>query len=366
MIKAILFDVDGVIFDSEKYIQQAYYNYYKVFYGKEIDYNDLLPYVGTGEAVSIRGLGESLHLAWDVERDKAGIYAEYDRLIQGVLKPMPGVRRFIDNARRAGLKLALATSADRTKLNSSMMATGLEPELFDSIVSGDMVVRTKPDGAIYRYAAGTLALPNDQCLVIEDALSGHIAAKNAGSPGLGVTGSFEEEKLILSGADLVIRDLSAFPSFSDAQQFNDIFESMCLEFRGRTVPGKLLDAASKVIENSYSPYSHFPVGAALLTQNGGIYSGCNVENSSFGGTICAERGAAMTALGAGGKTEFTALAVVSDSEEPAPPCAICRQFLSEFAGPDMQIYLLSRTSGKFRHMNFGSIMPFTFELKSLN
>ena len=362
MIQGILFDVDGVIFDSEQFIKQAFYNYFESFYGRTITEKDMAPYVGTGEKTSIEGLCGALGLDCDVERDKKGIYEEYARLIKGKLKCMNGSKRFNENAKKAGLKLALATSADRTKLNSSLTETGLGTEMFDFIVSGDMVSRTKPDGAIYRYAASGLVLENERCLVVEDAVSGHMAAKRAGSPSLGVTSSFGAEDLVLGGADLVLKDLSEFPDFETVQQFNEIYENLLLEFRKKSVIGTLIEKASKVIENAYAPYSKFKVGAAILTANGNIYSGCNVENSSFGGTICAERGAAMTAIANEGRTSFNAIAITSFTKEPAPPCAICRQFLSEFAGPDMQVYLYSVSDGTYRHYNFGTLMPSVFEL----
>ncbi len=363
MIRGILFDVDGVIFDSEEFIRQSYYDWYEKRHNIKITYEDLLPYTGTGEPTSINGLGRAFGLDYDLEEDKKGIYDCYARLIQGVLQPLPGVRKFIENAGKAGLRLALATSADRSKLNSSMKATGLGPENFDFIVSGDMVSKTKPDGSIYRYAAAGLVLPNEECLVIEDALSGHIAARRAGSHSLGLMTSFTADPQILAGADCVIKDLSEFPSFSTLEEFNAVWEKMCNDFRDASIVGKLIDRASGAIRNAYAPYSHFRVGAAVLTSNGRIYGGCNVENASYGATICAERGAAMAAIEAEGKTEFKAIAIVSESPEPAPPCALCRQFLAEFAGPDMQVYLISIKTGVFRHYNFGTLMPMVFELE---
>ena len=362
MIRGILFDVDGVVFDSEQYIRQAYKDYYREAYGVEITEEDLQRYVGTGEETSIRGFAKQFGLKSEPDKDKEGIYRQYGKLIQGKLKPMPGAFEFISNARKAGLKMALATSADRAKLDYSLKETGLDAGLFDYIVCGDMVPATKPDGSVYSYAASALVLPNSQCLVIEDALTGHMAAKRAGSPSLGVTSSFGAEELVLSGADLVFENLSCFPEFSTVEQFNMLYESMHREFVFSTVTGKLIDRAGAALANAYAPYSSFRVGAAILTGAGKIYSGCNVENASFGATICAERGAAMAAIAAEGKTEFKALAVVSESEEPAPPCALCRQFLTEFAGSEMQVYLYSLTSGVLRHYNFGTVMPLVFEL----
>ena len=95
---------------------------------------------------------------------------------------------------------------------------------------------------------------------------------------------------------------------------------------------QLFELAWKVRLNAYAPYSKFRVGAALLTKEGAVYTGCNVENISFGLTICAERVAAAAAIAAGA-TEFVSIAIVSDSITPVSPCGACRQVLSEFVSP---------------------------------
>ena len=97
----------------------------------------------------------------------------------------------------------------------------------------------------------------------------------------------------------------------------------------------LLSAAREVREHAYAPYSKFPVGAALRTKDGMVFTGCNVENLSFGLTICAERNAVFAAVAAGEK-QFDAIAIVADSKEPVTPCGACRQVLAEF-GLDLEV-----------------------------
>lgn len=123
---------------------------------------------------------------------------------------------------------------------------------------------------------------------------------------------------------------------------------------------KLIEEAKRALENAYAPYSKFRVGAAILTESGNIYKGCNVENASFGAAICAERTAATSAIAAEGKVNFKEIAIASESEQPAPPCGICRQFLSEFTEPDVPVYLVSVSSGVVKEFTFGKLMPEMF------
>ncbi len=121
---------------------------------------------------------------------------------------------------------------------------------------------------------------------------------------------------------------------------------------------ELYQAAKDMLNYAYAPYSNFQVGAALLTKSGQVYTGVNVENSSFGATICAERTAFVKAISEGHQ-EFEAIAVVS-SEGEVYPCGICRQFMFEF-GDDLKI-----VTGKDKeHLNIASIqqlLPYGFRL----
>ena len=99
---------------------------------------------------------------------------------------------------------------------------------------------------------------------------------------------------------------------------------------------ELLNEARVVRERAHAPYSRFAVGAALLTKGGRVFTGCNVENISFGLTICAERNAVFAAVAAG-EREFAKIAIVADSKTPVTPCGACRQVLAEFSG-DLEIW----------------------------
>jgi cytidine deaminase len=107
----------------------------------------------------------------------------------------------------------------------------------------------------------------------------------------------------------------------------------------------LIAAARAAMANAYAPYSKFHVGAALLCSDGSIVSGCNVENASYGATICAERGAIMSAVAAG-KRAYDAAVVITRGPDPASPCGMCRQMLYEFA-PRLPILLVAETGAQW-------------------
>jgi cytidine deaminase len=115
----------------------------------------------------------------------------------------------------------------------------------------------------------------------------------------------------------------------------------------------LLAAATAVRLQAYAPYSNFQVGAALLAKDGRIFTGCNVENLSYGLTICAERNALFAAVAAGVR-EFEAIAIVADTREPVSPCGACRQVMAEFG--DFKI-ISATLDGKLFESAVGVMLP---------
>ena len=119
---------------------------------------------------------------------------------------------------------------------------------------------------------------------------------------------------------------------------------------------KLIDRAIVARDKTYSPNSHFCVGAALLCEDGTIYEGCNIENASYGLTNCAERTAIFKAVSEG-QTKFKALAVVADTEGPCAPCGACRQVISEFEIPRI---IMANLRGDYTVVELEGLLPFTF------
>ena len=126
---------------------------------------------------------------------------------------------------------------------------------------------------------------------------------------------------------------------------------------------ELKAAAVSMLERSYCPYSHFPVGAALECADGTVFTGCNVENAAFGSTICAERTALVKAVSEGRRDDFARLAVVGNSTEPCWPCGACRQMLYEFA-PDLTV-LVARRDHSFVKLTLRELMPHGFGPKGM-
>ncbi|MFV8826692.1 cytidine deaminase [Alkalihalobacterium sp. APHAB7] len=125
-----------------------------------------------------------------------------------------------------------------------------------------------------------------------------------------------------------------------------------------------MDEAKAAREKAYVPYSKFPVGAALLTKDGQVYKGCNIENASYGLTNCAERTAIFKAVSEG-INNFTAIAIVADTERPVPPCGACRQVLTEFCHAEMPVYL-TNLKGDVQEITVGGLLPGAFTAGDLN
>jgi cytidine deaminase len=129
------------------------------------------------------------------------------------------------------------------------------------------------------------------------------------------------------------------------------------------MPDPLVLAARRARDNAHAAFSHFKVGAALETADGTVVTGCNIENATYGLTICAERVAMFKALSEGHRA-FTRIAVVADTEEPTSPCGPCRQILWEFGG-NLEVILANLTEVKGHH-SMAALLPLPFDARLLN
>ena len=129
---------------------------------------------------------------------------------------------------------------------------------------------------------------------------------------------------------------------------------------------ELIKRAEEARRLSYSPYSHFAVGAAILTKDGKVFLGANIENSSYPLCMCAERNALYNAMMNGYKKEdLVALALIADTDEPCSPCGACRQVISELMPEDAPIYM-ANLKGDVKESNAKELLPFAFSEKDLS
>jgi cytidine deaminase len=126
---------------------------------------------------------------------------------------------------------------------------------------------------------------------------------------------------------------------------------------------ELVEMAAKAREYAYVPYSKFKVGAAIITEDGRVYTGCNIENASFGGTNCAERTALFKAISEGHR-KFIKLAVISSSPDYVYPCGICRQVLAEF-GTKLEV-ITANNKGEFKIHKLYELLPYAFTGEELD
>ena len=213
MLKGVLFDMDGVLVDSEEFIRNSAILMFKEL-GLKTRPEDFFEFIGAGEDLFLGGVAEKYNFSFDLPIGKARTYEIYHELIKGNLPPLPGVSTFMEECRKRRLKMALATSADRTKMDANLLEIGLSEDSFDAVVNGLDVKHKKPFPDIYINAADMLGLDPSECLVVEDAVNGVEAAKRAGAKCLGLTTSFTREEL--SNADWFAGNLSK----ADEEVFN--------------------------------------------------------------------------------------------------------------------------------------------------
>jgi beta-phosphoglucomutase-like phosphatase (HAD superfamily) len=232
---ALIFDMDGVLTDSEWFIAEAGRLMFLETHKTAVTHEDFLPFVGLGENRFLGGVAEKHGITcFDIERDKKRTYDIYLDIVKGNLKALPGAVGFVRHARELDLKTALATSTDYVKMLANLAEIGLvdrkdaDAEItafkeggasgggktfkgggfFDGYVNGLDVERRKPFPDIFLEAARRIAVPPESCWVVEDSVGGVTAAKAAGMRCLALLTTFPEADIRNAGADIIVRDLS--------------------------------------------------------------------------------------------------------------------------------------------------------------
>ena len=200
--KGILFDMDGVLVDSEPVITEAAIGALKLW-GVNARAEDFKPFTGMGEERFIGGVAETYGVPFELAMmDKA--YDVYDVIGPVKVKVYNGVRDMVRTLKGRGYKLAVCSSSHRRKVLVNLRAAGLEPGDFDAVITGSEVVRKKPDPEIFLKGLKGIGVPAEDTTVVEDALSGIAAARAAGCRCIAVTTSFPAERLKAAGADRVV------------------------------------------------------------------------------------------------------------------------------------------------------------------
>jgi HAD superfamily hydrolase (TIGR01509 family) len=197
--------MDGVLLDSEAYICQAAVEMFREK-GFSVDPEDFREFTGMGENRYLGGVAEKNLIPFHLEKDKARTYEIYGKLVKGKLEACAGVREFIEKCQAEGFKLAVASSADPIKIRINLEEIGIPADTFHTIVSGVDIENRKPAPDIFLKAAENLGVLPEECLVVEDAVSGVAAGKTAGAKVLALTTSFPAEDL--SAADWIVSSLS--------------------------------------------------------------------------------------------------------------------------------------------------------------
>ncbi len=211
MIKGVLFDMDGVLLDSEEFMCESAIRMFSEK-GLTVTKKDFEPFVGMGENRYLGGVAEQYGCEFNLDIDKARAYEIYAEITKGKLVPLPGVHDFIRRCKNKSLKLAVATSADKVKMEINLKALALPDNALDLTVNGLEVERKKPFPDIYLEAARRLGLKPEECLVVEDALSGIDSARAAGCKCLALATSFPADRLM--HADWVSKTLADAPEAS--------------------------------------------------------------------------------------------------------------------------------------------------------
>lgn len=200
MKRAVIFDMDGVLTDSEPLICAAAMAMFKE-HGLTVKPEDFHPFVGTGENRYLGGVAEKYGLILDIERAKARTYEIYLAMVPQHLNAFDGAVELVRNCRAEGIPCAVASSADRIKIEANLNKIGLPPSTWQAIVTAEDVERRKPDPSIFLKAAQLLGIAPTHCTVVEDAVNGITAAKAAGMRCIAIASTFPATQL--SQADVV-------------------------------------------------------------------------------------------------------------------------------------------------------------------
>lgn len=301
----------------------------------------------------------------DIHRKHKLTKSVFDSVIDSV-KFMPGVDAAFGELRREGVVTALITGgfkalADRVqrKLHVDYAFSGCD-YFFDpdtGLVDHVNLLPADEVGKVnfMKLLCNELKVGPNDCAFVGDGMNDvHLAEE------VGYSIAFNAQEQLRRVATAPIQQAKG------AEDFMEVVRVLRKDFSGNNKLAvtdnqkrRLVVAAERARKIAYAPYSKFLVGAAVVTDDGEIFDGCNIENASYGATVCAERVAIFKAVNAG-KTNIRGLAVVGEYPMPLPPCGICRQVLAEFADKDA-VVIMKNTAGLVAQNSASELLPLSFE-----
>lgn len=204
-MKAVIFDMDGVLVNSEDAMKTSSIMSLERF-GINPTKDDFLEFTGMGEDAFIGGVAGKYNLEYDTEM-KDYAYKLYVEMAREKVYVYPGGKEIIGKLRGKGFKAAVASAADLIKVKTNLACIGVTVEEFDAVVTGSDVTHKKPDPEIFLKAADIIGIEPGNCIVLEDALSGLKAAKSAGMSSIGITTAFSKEEMETESPDYVVDDI---------------------------------------------------------------------------------------------------------------------------------------------------------------
>lgn len=211
IVKGIIFDMDGVLIDSEQLMTKSAILALKEF-GVEAQPQDFIPYMGQGENSFIGNVARKYNVEYQYAM-KYRAYEIYDSLVCDEAVLFPHIKETICELKNRGYRVSLASGADLVKVTSNIKAIEMEEKDFNALVTGNDVTKNKPAPDIFLLAAERMKLSPAYCMVCEDTISGIKAAKSAGMQALGITSSLQKEVLMYAGADITAENINVLLDF---------------------------------------------------------------------------------------------------------------------------------------------------------
>ena len=275
MIKAVFFDMDGVLVDSEELSIEIGIRYFKER-GYDARRENFLSHLGTGMSDFIlRHI-----LSEDADRFYRFVYSKE---LESHPIAMKGAREVLENMREMGLKIAICSSAQRWKVEANISSLGLSPSFFDLVIAEDMIRRNKSNPDIYLLAAAMLGVDISDAVVFEDSPGGVLSGINAGLRTVALCTTMERAEAESSGATRVIENIDELSGIKDVLALEDylfslrnkdiLYGASYVKASGQSVRAediaRCITAAMRAREGAYAPYSGYKVGAALISASSG-------------------------------------------------------------------------------------------------